>query len=496
MKNWASLVKRAGLLGLASLFFGEGFAQATDFGTYRKEMNERFDRFQESKQKEFDAFRDSLNEAYTRFLEQKWESFSLFRQERSFRPMPEPPVYTPESPLPDEGAQPPVVENVPVAPPEPVEEPPVPEPVIPQPLTVSVLFFGTPVQLQPVDNRLASRLANASEREVASFWLQLSGMPVGTIAGDIRRISRELCLDDWGVFQLVREMAAAYIPDATENERVVFSVFMLNQLGKGAKIGRSGNDLYALLASRNMLSNTSYFVFGRSSGGMRYYVINASRKELHEIQTCNAEYGDGGQPVDFAVSLHPRLSDAVVSQALNYAGCDYTIPCNRNLVDYYATYPCVDFEVYATAPIEEQMLEALKHQLEPCIGGKPQLEAVNYLLHFVQNAFRYQTDQEQYGYEKWNFAEETLVSACSDCDDRAIFFAQLVRNLLGLETVLVHYPGVHLATAVRFADQGMDGDYVTVDGSKYFICDPTYINADAGMAMPDLRHVQVEIVEL
>ena len=123
MKNWASLVKRAGLLGLASLFFGEGFAQATDFGTYRKEMNERFDRFQESKQKEFDAFRDSLNEAYTRFLEQKWESFSLFRQERSFRPMPEPPVYTPESPLPDEGAQPPVVENVPVAPPRPVEEP-------------------------------------------------------------------------------------------------------------------------------------------------------------------------------------------------------------------------------------------------------------------------------------------------------------------------------------------------------------------------------------
>ena len=229
---------------------------------------------------------------------------------------------------------------------------------------------------------------------------------------------------------------------------------------------------------------------------MRYYVINASRKELHEIQTCNAEYGDGGQPVDFAVSLHPRLSDAVVSQALSFAAHDYTIPCNRNLVDYYATYPCVDFEVYATAPIEEQMLEALKHQLEPCIGGKPQLEAVNYLLHFVQNAFRYQTDQEQYGYEKWNFAEETLVSACSDCDDRAIFFAQLVRNLLGLETVLVHYPGVHLATAVRFADQGMDGDYVTVDGSKYFICDPTYINADAGMAMPDLRHVQVEIVEL
>lgn len=169
---------------------------------------------------------------------------------------------------------------------------------------------------------------------------------------------------------------------------------------------------------------------------------------------------------------------------------------NRNLVNYFSTYPCVDFAIYGTAPVDSRMIGDLRRQLSPHIAGKPQDEAVNHLLHFVQNAFRYKTDQDQYGYEKWNFAEETLVSAYCDCDDRAIFFAQLVRNLLGLETVLVNYPGIHLAAAVRFTDGSLTGGtYVTVDGSRFYICDPTYINADAGMAMPGVGDT-VEIVEL
>jgi hypothetical protein len=62
-----------------------------------------------------------------------------------------------------------------------------------------------------------------------------------------------------------------------------------------------------------------------------------------------------------------------------------------------------------------------------------------------------------------------------------------------MRVVLVHYPGRHLATAVRFDNPLTDGDYVMVNGSKYVICDPTYIHADLGMAMPDLAGMRVEI---
>jgi hypothetical protein len=113
----------------------------------------------------------------------------------------------------------------------------------------------------------------------------------------------------------------------------------------------------------------------------------------------------------------------------------------------------------------------------------------------AQKAFSYKTDQDNYGFEKWNFAEETLVNRYSDCDDRAIFFTQLVKNLLGMKVVLVHYPGLHLAAAVRFDNPQTDGDHVIVNNTKYLICDPTYINANLGMEMPKLKGVKMEIIQ-
>ena len=86
-----------------------------------------------------------------------------------------------------------------------------------------------------------------------------------------------------------------------------------------------------------------------------------------------------------------------------------------------------------------------------------------------------------------------LVANYTDCDDNAIFFAQLVKNLLGMKVVIIHYPGIHLAAAVKFDNSNMQGDYVTVDNARYFICDPTYFGSNIGMAMPDLRNNAVQI---
>ena len=487
---------------LTAVAAGSAFPQSRkgDIEAFREEQLQRLEQFRSAKQREMAEFRDSLNEAYARFLEEKWESFNLYREERGFRPMPKPPVYDPTKPQPDDKpALPPVVVNVPPVPAADTVPMPDFKPVNPEPkATVTAEFFGTQVRLQQVDKMHIGRLAGVSESNVADYWGRLSKLPVETIASDLQRTGSALRLNDYGLFLLARELAATYIPGASENERVVFSAFMLNQVGLSAKIGRSGGELYALLAARQELANTSYFTFsgGNADPGRRYYVINLRHRQLTEIQTCAAQYGDGGTPLDFAVTAAPQLSYAAGSQQLQFDGTGYVVDYNRNLVNYFSTYPCVDFAIYGTAPVDSRMIDDLRRQLSPHIASKPQVEAVNYLLHFVQNAFRYKTDQDQFGYEKWNFAEETLVSAYCDCDDRAIFFAQLVRNLLGMEAVLVNYPGIHLAAAVRFTDGSLTGGtYVTVDGSRFHICDPTYINADAGMAMPGVGDT-VEIIEL
>jgi hypothetical protein len=117
---------------------------------------------------------------------------------------------------------------------------------------------------------------------------------------------------------------------------------------------------------------------------------------------------------------------------------------------------------------------------------------VNILLRFVQTAFQYKTDQDQFGREKPFFPEETIYYPFSDCEDRSVLFAYLVRNLTGLEVVGLDYPG-HIATAVRFPTQ-VPGESVGYQGKRFVVCDPTYINAGAGMCMPQFKSVTPNVI--
>jgi hypothetical protein len=117
---------------------------------------------------------------------------------------------------------------------------------------------------------------------------------------------------------------------------------------------------------------------------------------------------------------------------------------------------------------------------------------VNFLLRFVQTAFEYKTDEEQFGREKPFFPDETIYYPYSDCEDRAILFSYLVRSLLHLDVVGLYYPN-HIATAVRFSKKN-DGDAIEYQGKLLTICDPTYMNADIGMCMPQFKNVQPKVI--
>ena len=70
----------------------------------------------------------------------------------------------------------------------------------------------------------------------------------------------------------------------------------------------------------------------------------------------------------------------------------------------------------------------------------------------------------------------------------------MVKTLTGLDVVGLDWPG-HIATTVAFNDN-IPGDYMIINGSRYTICDPTYINADIGMMMDNYRGVGVRIIDI
>ena len=116
------------------------------------------------------------------------------------------------------------------------------------------------------------------------------------------------------------------------------------------------------------------------------------------------------------------------------------------------------------------------------------------LLDFVQYAFQYATDQDQFGYERPLFGDESFYYPKNDCEDRAILFSILVRDLVGLDVALVHWPG-HLGAAVAF-DEQVEGDYFLLDDQRYTVCDPTYIGAKIGMTMDVFKNTEVKLIKL
>ena len=136
----------------------------------------------------------------------------------------------------------------------------------------------------------------------------------------------------------------------------------------------------------------------------------------------------------------------------------------------------------------------MERVFRPYLKTQTTLEAVDFLLAYVQYGFEYALDTEQFGYEKPFFCEENFYYPKNDCEDRAVLFSFLVRHLLHLDVVLIEYPG-HIATAVHFPTE-VKGESVMYKGKRYVICDPTYIGASVGVEMTGFTPADRTVVPL
>jgi hypothetical protein len=125
-------------------------------------------------------------------------------------------------------------------------------------------------------------------------------------------------------------------------------------------------------------------------------------------------------------------------------------------------------------------------------SGKTDKQKVATLLEFIQKSFPYQTDKEQFGREKYFFPDELFFYPFSDCKDQSVLFTNLVRHYTRLKCVGLDYPG-HVNTAVCFQEE-INGNYLIINGLKYIVCDPTYINAPIGYLPDEFKELTPKII--
>lgn len=467
------------------------------FEREKNQIRQQYDDERRKAEEDFAAFRQKANEEYAAAVRQAWAQMSV-----------EPAVPKPKEPEPPKPPQPPV-DKIPTTNPLPQGEvmlpavlDPVPMPAIPQAdvmaPTMQFALYGATCNVHTDVEGLRFKLPSLKEKSIAAAWKQLSQKKYDGLLHDCIEQREAMHLSDWGYICLLGSMSEQLLGKGS-NEAVLLQMYLLAQSGYRVRIARENDKLVLLVPFNRTIYNYSFILID----GIRHYVLSAGNSS--GVYVCDVSFPreqvaniQMKQLPDFGGTGTPARQDRTRSRTLKgktFGTMQATVEVEQSLIDYLNDYPLSDaWDYYVLTGLSDKVKASLYPALRSQIKGKSKKKAALMLLDFVQTAFDYATDQEQFGYERPMFGDESIYYPQNDCEDRSIFYSILVRDLLGLDVVLVHWPD-HLATAVAFPEE-VDGDYFTVDGRRYTVCDPTYIGAGIGVTMPDFESVSATLVKL
>ena len=519
----------------------------------RENAQESFAKFRQKALDDYENFRQKANAEYAKFLEEAWKPFdSKPAEEIPWQPKPVVPNFTYDDPDPepvpnpkpdpvpspepvkiselspvsepepepipvpdpvvvpdfersDEAAPVPVptprrkseqiqFESV-VAYPKPISRPQPVEPIVPKPVPAAAAqtlnFYGSSFPFH-LDKEETLQLKDISEKSVANLWTQLSDSRYDNVIAECLQQREERNLCDWAYVKLTQNVAEKYC-GANTNEAVVMQMYLLTQSGYQTRIARAGKRLTLLLGSVEKIYRYKYFQLD----GLKFYIIDRSLENM-QMNISNHAF-PGEKPFSMTMTqpkLNVKKTEKRTIASKRYPDVKITVETNRNLIDFFNDCPLsAQWNYYSKASMSDVLKESLYPGLRKAIEGKSELEAVDILLNFVQTGLSYATDGEQFGYERPLYPDETIFYPYCDCEDRSILFSCLVRELVGLDVVLLNYPG-HLATAVHF-NENVTGDYLTIDGKTYLICDPTFINgAPVGRCAKEFKAEKPKVVKI
>ena len=361
---------------------------------------------------------------------------------------------------------------------------------------IALNFFTVRLDLEFDAKMRTLGLSNINNESISRCWEIFSSSDYKPLVDQILSYKNSMSLNDWGFIILLHEIGMEMF-NKPNNESNLFTWFMMSKAGYDIKIGYNNSDVLLLIPTNNMIYSTPYLVFNNQ----KYFILSLNEMADSSpgvIYTYDGEYSGANKQISMGIDKSPVFSKQKLKREykFKYKDTNYTVPVifYKDAIDFFEYYPQTNFEVYFSSNVTPSADYSFLIAFKPFIENKTEPEAVNMILRFVQTAFKYKTDGEHFGREKPLFPEETLFYEYSDCEDRSILFAHLVRKLLGLEVIGLNYPS-HIATAVKF-DAPVQGDFITYNQTKYLICDPTYINADIGQCMPQYKFEKPGVIDL
>ena len=378
------------------------------------------------------------------------------------------------------------------------------KPNITQNHNLTINFYGKKLDFN-VDNKLRLKNTGVKENEVANYFKEMSKMSKETsdLWKQIDTYVNTMGLNEWGYFCILRSLSEAMFSDI--DNCVLFNFYMLrNEGGFKVKIARGKDSnkltLLAVIDNSKEVYSYSFFRFNEDDNtNLKYYSIYGGGNANESIYTYNNDEQNAGLKqigLDFYNTLNMGQCDAKRELSIQKIDDTIELPYNSAHIAYLNDVPMTVFPIYFASPISIEAQKVFNEKLSEIKEEYTSVQFIDIILNFVQTAFEYKTDDQQFGYEKYFYPEEVIAYPYSDCEDRSALFAWIVTTYTDAKVIGLQYEG-HLATAVYFGeDVNINGDAFSYAGKKYYVCDPTYINATIGMTMPQFKDKMPKIVKM
>lgn len=364
--------------------------------------------------------------------------------------------------------------------------PNVPYVQVPSIPTVNVDYYGAKVDI-PTWHDVVSMRITAPE-DVATYWKLLKQSKLKEITPAIAAQAREMGLSDWATAMMVEKYVDNVMKDASDNEKIIAQQYILATCGYNIRLAMNSSQVTMLIPFAEHVYEKSYIVMD----GKKYYIwpeINSDGS----FRTCTLpKDAEVGKDIDLRFLGKTKIGNETKEFHFEYDDMAITGELNTGIMPLLNAYPVVDIPTVASCILEQDVRDQVVEQVKNQVRGLTEREAANKILRFVQKAFDYATDDEQFGKEKYFYFEETLYYPKNDCEDRAIFYAYLIHEILKLDVHLIHFTG-HECTAVAFNENIEYGCSYEYKGKRYYICDPTYIGANIGKCIPKYRSESPQI---
>lgn len=487
-------------------------SQSQTYEEFVKQRQTEFDRFRKEQadaisglRKEYADYIRKKDREYADYLKNEWNKFQVFTGKKApDKPKPKAiPAFT--QTVPDVKKSNPVINKIPALPPR-IDIPPTTLnlaklPLIQKPVLeedeskpkelAGFKYCGEKITID-YDPAIRNVIVNSEGRQkVSDYWQKMSSVNYQGIVNQLMSYKQKFNLNDFGYYQLTEKLAeSVFTFDNQSSMRVLLTWFIMVRSGYDIRIAYNANHFALLIPSFQTVYGKSYLTIGN----MKFYLFTPFDEK--EIFTYEKTYESANYPVDFCIKTAMKFTGTPVKKELEFKFREKSYPINvlydPGVIEFYKNYPQVDAEIYFDAAVSVNTKQSLDDAFKPVISSMKQEDAVNFLLTFVQKGFAYKTDPEQFGREKFFFAEELFFYPACDCEDRSVLFSYLVRHLLSLKMVGLEAPE-HIFTAIHFTTDAF-GDYLTYQGDSYIVADPTYINAPFGRTMPSISLKDTRII--